>query len=154
MNKTPYVDITKDMKAFYRNLTVADFTKIKTEKLRELKMTSIILNEFYNNAELEPRKKIRYSRIANMLRTNPKRYGINNSAEMYILFMFSVDPNYEAAIIYGESNNTTDVKEKMANSFGHFDSKLIKLEKYFIKNFLCTRKKEEIKEEIKKRVFK
>ena len=68
--------------------------------------------------------------------------------------MYSVDPNFEATIIYGVENNTKSIKEKLTQKFGIYDPNLIKIEKFVITNFLNQKQKDEINEEIENRIFK
>ena len=71
-----------------------------------------------------------------------------------ILFIFSVDPTFEAIKIYGESNHVSEIKEKMINYFGIYDKNLIVIEKIFMKRFFSKEEKKNLEEEIQKRVFK
>lgn len=143
-----------DIDSFYKNLNGTSFKGIDSKKLVALKVISNQLNSFFNNNNLHFSKASRYVKIMNRIKTNPKGYGVSNEAEKYLLFMFSVDPSFEAAKIQGESNKIDETKEKMENFFGIYDRRLIILENYFIKNFLSEKKRNEIKEEIDKRVFK
>ncbi len=143
-----------DIDSFYKNLNGANFKGINKEKLTQLLNISKTLNAFYNNENIHFNRISRYVKLMNRIKTNPKGYGISSEAEKFILFMFSVDPNFEAAKIFGECNKTEEIKEKMSIFFGIYDRRLIILENYFIKNFLSEKKRNEIQEEIQKRVFK
>ena len=75
-------------------------------------------------------------------------------AEKLLLFMFSIDPNFEIAIIFGSEDRIYTAKEKIKEKFGIYDINLIKVEKLVIKNFLSEQKRNEINEEIDRRAFK
>ena len=143
-----------DMDSFYKNLNGTSFKGLSSKELLNLRATSNQLNAFFNNNNLPFSKVGRFVKIMNRIKTNPKGYGVSNEAEKYLLFMFSVDPSFEAAKIHGECNNIEETKQKMKNYFGIYDRRLIILENYFIKYFLSEKKRNEIKEEIEKRVFK
>ena len=143
-----------DIDSFYKNLNGTSFRGLDSKKLLTLKATSKSLNRFYNNDNMPYNKVSRYVKIMNRIKTNPKGYGVSSEAEKYLLFMFSIDPSFEAAKIHGECNKIDETKEKMQNYFGVYDRRLIILENYFIKHFLSEKKRNEINEEIEKRVFK
>ena len=136
---------------FYKNFSKTKFNKLDENKILELK--SIAPNLLEEDA-ITDSKLINYVKKMRRLNKRPEKYNINNDAEKYILFMLSVDPTFEALKIYGETNHITEAKRKMCNFFGVYDSKLIKIEKEFIKLFLSEKEKQEINEEIEKRVFK
>ncbi|MBR6690209.1 MAG: hypothetical protein IKL65_02640 [Bacilli bacterium] len=149
-----FIDYTNDINSFYNNLNGTNFKGISVERLSELKLISQQLNAEFNNKNLAHCKSMRYGKIANKLKTNPKRYTITSDAEKYILFMFSVDPDFEAVKIYGTYNTIEEIKKEMSNYFGIFDKRLVLIENFFIKHFLSEKKRNEIKEEIEKRAFK
>ena len=127
---------------FYKNFSKTKFNTLDDRKILELK--SIAPNLLEEEA-------VTNSNLVNYVK---KMRRLNKRPEKYILFMFSVDPTFEALKIYGETNHITEAKRKMCNFFGVYDSKLIKIEKEFIKLFLSEKEKQEINEEIEKRVFK
>lgn len=143
-----------DIDSFYKNLKGTSFRGLTSKKLLELKAISNQLNAFYKNNNIPYDKVSRYVKIMNRIKTNPKGYGVSSEAEKFLLFMFSVDPTFEAAKIHGECNKIEETKEKMQNYFGIYDRRLIILENYFIKYFLSEEKRNEIQEEIEKRAFK
>ena len=145
---------TADINDFYKNLKNTNFNELNQEKLEELKNNANNLPKLLKNPQLPSTKIGKYVKIMNSIKTNPKGFGVNNEAEKFIFFMFSVDPTFEAVKIYGESNKTDKVKEKMEKYFGVFDKRLIIVEKFFVKNFLSEKKRNEINEEIDKRAFK
>ena len=117
-------------------------------------MSALELNKFYNNEFDDLCRFEKYVKIMNKIKTNPKHYNVESLAERYILFMFSVDPTFEAVKIYGECNKINEVKKKSNQFFGLYDKRLISLEKFFIKNFLSSEMKKRIDEEINERVYK
>ena len=94
------------------------FGGLTSKKLLELKAISNQLNAFYKNNNIPYDKVSRYVKIMNRIKTNPKGYGVSSEAEKFLLFMFSVDPTFEAAKIHGECNKIEETKEKMQNYFG------------------------------------
>lgn len=136
---------------FYKNFKKTKFNNLEDKKILELKeiAPNLLEEEAVTSSNL-----VNYVKKMRRLNKIPEKYNINNDAEKYILFMFSVDPTFEAIKIYGETNHITEAKRKMCNFFGVYDSKLIKIEKEFIKLFLSEKEKQEINEEIEKRVFK
>lgn len=143
-----------DINSFYENLGNTSFKGLDPKRILILKVFSKQLNEFYTNKDIRLNIVGRYVKIMNRIKSNPKGYGITNDAERYLLFMFSVDPNFEAAKIHGECDRISDAKTKMKMHFGLYDRKLILLENYFIKHFLSEEKRKEINEEIERRAFK
>ena len=136
---------------FYKNFSKTKFNILDDRKILELK--SIAPNLLEEEA-ITSSKLVNYIKKMRRLNKNPLKYNINNDAEKYILFMLSVDPTFEAMKIYGETNHINETKIKMTSFFGAYDSKLIKIEKEFVKLFLPQKEKDEINEEIEKRVFK
>lgn len=143
-----------DINSFYENLSGTSFKGVDLKRILILKTISKQLNEYYNNSNIHLNKVGKYVKIMNKIKTNPKGYGVTSESEKYLLFMFSVDPNFEAAKIHGECDRINDVKTKMRMHFGVYDRKLILLENYFIKHFLSEEKRNEINEEIERRVYK
>lgn len=136
---------------FYKNFNKTNFNTLDDRKILELKGIAPTLLE---EEAITDSKLANYIKKMRRLNKNPLKYNINNDAEKYILFMLSVDPTFEAIKIYGETNHINETKTKMCNFFGAYDSKLIKIEKEFIKLFLTQKEKDQINEEIEKRVFK
>lgn len=77
-----------------------------------------------------------------------------NDTEKYILFMFSIDPNFEAIKILGQYNKLSEIKLAMILNFGIYDKNLFTIEKFYIKHFFSEKEKEDINNEIQKRAFK
>lgn len=148
----PMNNIYDYMRRFYNNRSI-NFKNITIEKIKELKelstLTSNILNSNKFNTDAE-----NYVKLMNNIRLNYKKYGIQSDAEKLILFMFSIDPTFEAAKIAGECNRTDEIKYKMINKFGLYDKNLIKIENFFIKYFLSEKYKKYINDEIERRAFK
>lgn len=147
-------NIKTDMDSFYKYLNECNFSEITLKKLMALIYNSKKLNKFYTDTQSELTITEKYIKVMNTVKTNPKTYGAETQAERYLLFMFAVDPTFEAAIIHASLNKTDEIKEEMFNKFGVYDSKLIMLEKYYIKRFLSEKKKENICEEINRRIYK
>lgn len=136
---------------FYKNFEKLNFENIDDKKILNLKKLAPNLLEEEN---VTNSKFINYIKKMKRLNNNPEKYNINTEEEKFILFMFSTDPTFEAIKIYGECNHISQTKQKMISFFGIYDSKLIKIEKTFIKNFLSEKEKELINDEIEKRVYK
>ena len=147
-------ETNKHLNDFYGNLNKAKFSELNAKRILTLKYISKDLNKYLNNDYDKLPRDCRYLKIMDKIKTNPKSFGIQNYAEKFILFMFSVDPDFEAAITYGECDKINDVKRLMKRKIGVFDINLIKLEHYYMKHFMSKLKKEEINNEINNRVFK
>ncbi len=135
---------------FYVKLNKTDFNILTLERIKELKE---LAPNLLDSKFISKHKFINYVKRLRNLNYESEKYGINNDAEKYVLFMFSIDPTFEAIKIYGECNHINQTKEKMKKFFGVYDSNLIKIENNFIKTFLSEKEKKEIDEEIEKRVF-
>lgn len=159
----------KTLENFYKKLDLTTFN-ITEERINELKEQSININKVFNNEKMGT-KLNRYIRIVEKIHSNNRtnsNYNPNlrtynkNSVyyptftydEKYLLFMFAIDPNLEAAIISLSSNRTSEIKSQMVQKFGVFDIKLIRIEQHYIKYMLDSEKRNEINEEVEKRVFK
>lgn len=149
-----YTSLKSDIQSFYKDLNGTSFKGINKEKLIELLNNSKNLNRFFNNNNTKIQKHGKYVKIMNKIKTNPKSFGAYTEAEKFLVFMFSVDPNFEAAKIHGAYNTTEEIKLEMEKHFGLYDSKLIIIENFFIKNFLSEKTRNKINEEIEKRAFK
>ena len=150
--------------SFYKDLKI-DFNEIDLKKLLEIKLKSKQLNKYYENEFDKKDKARRYSKVMELIHTNHMRrtnninclsnFAITNTqSEKILLYMLSIDPELNALIIYGTCNKTQDVKEQIKAKFGVYDPNLIKIEKQYLKRFLSEEKKDQMKDEIIKRVFK
>lgn len=156
MNKLIYT-----MQSFYNESKIT-FRDIDSEKLTRIIENGKKINEVFKKNHFNLTKSEDYLRIMKLLNLNHRKetYSTNNiysnstHAEKYLLLMFGVDPNFEAAIIYGSEDRTDIAKRKIREKLGVYDSNLIKIEKSFIKLLLDEQKRKEIYEEIENRAFK
>ena len=145
---------TLDVETFYKNLKDTRFNNINVGIILKLVSNSRGLNAYFNNENLKVHKSQRYVKVMNKIRSDFKSFNISSDAEKYLLFMFAVDPNFEAAKIYGQYNTVSEIRTKMYKKFGIYDRTLITIEKFFIKNFLSDKKRNEINDDITKRIYK
>lgn len=155
-----YINAKVSFLSFYGNIKT-NFSDIDEQKLIELKKRGEEINiKHYKNKNLKPTKTQRYFRLMELINGNCKTRSLKNEfstdsdSEKLLLFMYSVDPTLEAAIIYSSYNTINEVKTKFSSEFGIFDPYLVKVEKYFMNKFLNSKEKEQINEEIEKRAFK
>lgn len=141
-----------NLNRFYSKQPIC-FKDITLKRINELKNKSQIANKALKSNKMNA-KANNYILFINNLRIHSEDFGIKNEAEKLILFMFSVDPTFEAIKIVGECNRMSEIKIKMIKHFGLYDLNLIKIEKYFIKHFLSQEQKKSIDDEIEKRAFK
>jgi len=148
------------MNSFY-NVDKVSFKDINFKKLYDIINRSKYINKIFLNKNFRAYKSERYLKIMELIHTNYREgnpvkneYATTSLAEKLLLFMFSIDPNFEAAIIYGSEDRTFDAKKQIEEKFGVYDINLIKIEKMVIKNFLSETKRNQIYEEIDKRAFK
>ena len=143
-----------DLATFYKNLNLAQFSKLDFKTILKLKCLSKKLNTCFSTYADKKDQQKKYIKTARHIGRNPEIYGVNGYEQIYFLFMVSVDPTFEALKIYAESNKIDEIKIKFFNRFGLFDKNLVLLEKFYIKNFALKKQKQEISEEITKRIFK
>ena len=146
--------------AFYKGVKT-NFSDIDLKKLYEIKARSKELNNIFNCEHFKQRKSQRYTKIMEFINSGHRKgvptkskYATTTDSEKLLLFMYSIDPNFEAAIIFGSKNNTKEIKKQMEKEFGIYDLNLIKIEQLVIKKFLSEKKRQEIYDEIDKRSFK
>lgn len=139
---------------FYENIKIAKFNEVCLKRRLEIILLSKQLNKIYNNKRDNHKKANKYVKIMCKINGNKKLYYNTNEADKYFVFMFSVDPDFEAAKIYLEENNFKNIKTKMKNKFGFYDPYLIYIEKYYIKYYMGETKKEKFDEEVEKRIYK
>lgn len=152
VHNIPMSNIYDYVKRFYINRSVS-FKDITTERIKELKDLSLVTSNILNCSKTSTKTED-YVKLMNSIRLNYRKYGIQSDAEKLILFMFSIDPTFEAAKIAGECNRTDEIKYKMINKFGLYDKNLIKIENFFIKYFLSEKSRKSINDEIERRAFK
>lgn len=145
--------------AFYNNKV--NFNNITEEKLNEIMERAKKFNKLFKRKEFRDIKSARYLKLMELINSgyregNPikSEYATTSLAEKYLLFMFTVDPEFDAAIIYASEDRIKDIKEQMIDKFGVFDQNLVKIEKYVINKLLTEEKRNEINEEIDRRIFK
>ena len=154
-------DYGKILQKFYKDLDNVDFKNISEEKLNELKEKSIFINNLYHSKSFDESKSVRYMKILEKIicncRKNPAvntRFTTFTKEEMFLLFLLSIDPELEAAKIFGSFNKIIETKYESEKNFGIYDIGLVKLEKIYMKTFLTDEKRKEIEDEIEKRAFK
>ena len=130
---------------FYKNIDNLNFNELSENKIIELYNIKDTLIEKTSNYKI-----INYINKIKKLSKNNKF----NETEKFILFMFSVDPNFEAIKILGEYNKLNEIKLAMILNFGIYDKNLFTIEKFYIKHFFSEKEKEDINNEIEKRAFK
>lgn len=155
-----FFNYRKTLKSFYSKLQI-NFKNIDENKINNLKEIAKKLNFLYNNKNFAKTKVERHTKVMELIYTNcgtnkdsKSPFRTDLESEKILLYMFSVDPNFEAAIIAGSCNTKDEIKEKLELYFGLCDFNLIKIENYYIKHFLKLEKQNEINEEIDKRVYK
>ena len=134
---------------FYKNIDNLNFNELNEKRIIELYNMKDSLLEKTSNYKI-----INYINKMKKFNKNSEKYNISNETEKFILFMFSVDPNFEATKILGEYNKLNDIKLAMILNFGIYDKNLFTIEKLYIKNFFSEKEKEDINNEIEKRAFK
>ena len=130
---------------FYKDIDNLNFNYLSKERIIELYNIKDSLLEKMSNYKI-----INYiNKIKRLEKSN-----IFNNTEKFILFMFSIDPNFEAIKILGEYNKLNEIKLAMILNFGIYDKNLFTIEKFYIKHFFSEKEKEDINNEIEKRAFK
>lgn len=130
---------------FYKNIDNLNINELSKEKLTELYNIKDNLLQNISNHKI-----INYINKIKKIQKN-NRF---NETEKFILFMFSVDPNFEAIKILGEYNRLNKIKLAMIMNFGIYDKNLFIIEKFYIKHFFSEKEKEDINNEIEKRAFR
>lgn len=148
------------IRLFYSNIET-NFDNIDNEKRLEIIERAKKIKTIVDNKYKYLSKGKRYICLMDLLRINYSKtrrlnsiYASNSEDEKLLLLLYSVDPNFEAAIIAGTENKLNDVKVQMEYRFGVFDPCLIKLENYLIKNFISKEQKEIIENTINEKAFK
>lgn len=148
------------MQAFY-NTNKIHLNKIDNNKLLDIIEKAKRINKLFLDESFKSCKSERYLRIMELIHSNysttrdvKNHYATKSQEEKFLLFMFSIDPNFEIAIIHASEDRTYDIKTKIREKFGVYDPYLIRIEKAVIKSLLSNEKKNEIYEEIEKRAFK
>lgn len=139
------------MQYFYKDLNGTSFKNINTIKMLEIINKSTKLRKSFENDKTCGYNK--YIGLMKKINNYKVNLNIKSEAEKFLVFMFVVDPNYEIFIEYGVANRTDEIKKFMENKYGVYDPKLILIEKFFVKHFLTQKKKDELNEEIERRVF-
>jgi len=159
LNNDYISDYKIHLNEFYKNLKISDFNSISVIEILKLKNLSKKFNQQFNNKYDQKLKIQKYLYIIEKIKLLKLSLKENDTykqiyAYKYILFMFSIDPDFEAAISYGESNKIQEAKNLLEKKLGVFDYNLIRLEHFYLKHFASQKTKEEIKEKILERAFK
>lgn len=148
------------MQAFY-NVSKFSFKDITSEKLEDIIIRSKKIHTLYLKEDFKSCKAERYLRIMELINSNYRtgtpvktHYSSTSIAEKYLLFMFSIDPDFEIAIIFGSEDRLYDIKAKIREKFGIYDQSLIKIEKAVLNKIIDEKKKKEVFDEIDRRAFK
>ena len=135
---------------FYKDFDSLNIKNIDSKTILKLKSLTpnLLEKEFITNNNF-----VNYiKKMKRLLRD--EKYKEYTNTEKYILFMLSVDPNFEAFKIHGECDKINEIKFKMILYFGNYDFNLIKIENEFVKNFFTKEELNKLNNEIDKRVFK
>lgn len=143
-----------DLRSFYTTFNNLKINEVNFDKLNEIKEEAKKLNYFYEGKFSNLMKSVKYTRVLNRIKTNPKGFNLTNSTEILLMVMFSIDPNFEAIKIHNEYNKISETKFAMEKHFGIYDSNLIKIEIWYIKNILDKESKISLEKEIEKRIYK
>ena len=148
------------IKSFY------DVDKINISNIDDAKLQKIIeqsknINKLFLSKQFKENQRERYLRIMELIHGNYREnipvnngFATTSQAEKFLLYMFSIDPNFEIAIIHASEDRTNDIKVKIRQKFGVYDPYLIRIEKAVIKRLLTKEQQNKIYEEIEKRAFK
>ena len=148
------------MRSFY-DVNIIDISNIDNIKLQKIIKQAKKINQMFLNKQFRKNKDERYLRIMELIHSNYREnipvnneFATTSQAEKFLLFMFSIDPNFEIAIIHASEDRINDIKIKIREKFGVYDPCLVQIEKAVIKRLLSKEKQTEIYEEIEKRAFK
>lgn len=142
---------------FYKDSKLS-FKIINEDIINDLKEKANNINKFCEYKYPKTNKIEKYIKILELVQTSSGGFDkllfkTNSNTEKYLLFMFCIDPNFEAFLVYSTYNNIKEIKYTMIETFGIYDPKLIQIEKHFIKYFLTKKEKKNLDDKIKKRVF-
>ena len=144
---------------FYKN-SKPNYKDIDIKKILILKEKAKKLNKLFNSEQFKRTKEYRYIKIMEIIYTNYREnkpfvseFATTTVAEKFFLYMFSLDPELKAAIYHASSNTKKEIEKLMMNEFGVYDPNLVKIERIYIKYFLGSKRKEEIEEEINRRIY-
>ena len=142
------------IRQFYTDFNEVEVEKVNSDRIKELqeKAKRVQFNKM-NPKPLDYSPIGRYANTLAHIRMNSKRYNLHSTAEQFLLFMFHIDPTFEAFKIFSESNNMDEVKQKMHNRFGVYHCGLIKTEKAYITKLMKEKERQLIEEEIEERVY-
>ena len=148
------------MRSFY-DVNRIDISNIDNIKLQKIIKQAKKINQMFLNKQFRKNKDERYLRIMELIHSNYREnipvnneFATTSQAEKFLLFMFSIDQNFEIAIIHASEDRINDIKIKIREKFGVYDPCLVQIEKAVIKRLLSKEKQTEIYEEIEKRAFK
>lgn len=155
-----FINYEKILNTFYRNCTINN-NDISKEKIDQIIEKSKDINMLYNYEHYKPTKLRRYIKIMETIHSNYRegiptksKFSSTSITEKLLLFMFSVDPDFEAFIIHSSEDTIREIQNKIEYKFGIYDKNLVKIERFFIKYFMSQKKQQDIFEEVDKRAFK
>ena len=150
-----YLYVSTDTKSFYKYLCEANFSELTKERVEELRKQVPLVKNRVITMHIEDYKGARkYMSLMNHIKMNPKRYGIKTKAEMYIFFMFVVDPEFDALVIHESSIKHCEIRDKMSKKFGLTDLNLIRIEKIFYSWMVRQKEHQKVKEKIEAATWK
>lgn len=157
--KDNYINYNVILNSFYKDLKLK-LCEISKDDLNLIIKKATYLNKVFKSKRFENTPSAGYIKIMEMIHTNYRKnnptkmpYSTTSITEKYILFMYSVDPNFELAIIYGSALKSNQIIDGMKKMFGIYEPNLIKIEKFVIKNLLDKTKKEELDKIIEKKSY-
>jgi len=160
MSTYTYYSFNTSYNSFYKSNKL-NFSTITDEKIKYLKEQAKLINLFFDNKEAGQNRVFRYIKIMDRLNTvcgpniHPKaKFRTESQEEKFLLFIFAVDPEFEAAIIHLSENTKAAIRGKLNAYFGVYDPNLAKIELKVIKQILKNEQKKTIYDEAEKRAFK
>lgn len=152
-----------DYSIFWKSYKDTDMDEINKERIPYLQSQSIELNKYINRKIHNFNNKRRYTvetysldvyRIyLNRILMASHVYGVKNKAEALALLVLSIDPEFDAYIIFKTSNKKEEVNKRLKQKFGFIDENIIKIEQQLY-NKMAVKEKHIIKLKIQEGEYK
>ena len=136
---------------FYLGIEQINFENIDEASINNILNKAKALNEFYTKENFKHTKIEKYFKIIEIVNSGyTSSFYTNSAQEKFLLFLYSIDPEFDTLVIYGSEKDSKNIEKQMIKKFGLYDENIIVLENMILKNVLTNQKKEEINLKIKK----
>ena len=146
------IDRKNEIKFLYKDFDSKEIEKIEKERTEFLKEAAkkVVVHKM-NPSIIDYQPIGKFSNIlSNIMMNGSKMYKTESKAENYLLFMFCIDPDFEAMGLFLNEKDTEKFMQKLNERFGIASIELLKTEVAYIKSSYTKEEQKAFSKSLKK----